>query len=189
MEFVADSEVMPVLREHGVVLLESEGEFPSLHMNDGPDVTRLHLATGDSTCDPIEGAQVIPMTAEALPEAVEGVIHKLHLNEVLLIPIGKWRNVFDAVAFSLATNEEWQEFEATASLKLNSRDPLACEPGDFHAVEALAQAILSDAERADQGILIAATGAPVLAEISPPGCIRMAFGSRVLADEITEALA
>ena len=39
-------------------------------------------------------------------ESVVGAIHKIHEGpNVVLLPVGKWRSVFDAVAFSMAEDE------------------------------------------------------------------------------------
>jgi hypothetical protein len=72
---------------------------------------------------------------------------------------------------------------------LNTRDPLLCEPGDFHTLIALIQALLKDSDSSEQGLNFIATASPVLVELVPDGAVRLSLGSQVLADEVAEAFA
>lgn len=188
MEFVNDGEVLHLLKEYGIAPQSGDDERVYLDMDSGGEVVRIHLATEDASVEPADGARVISTTIERLPEMIESIIHRLRLNQVLLVPVGKWRSVFDAVAFSLAENEDWQEIDTTATVELNTRDPLLCEPGDYHTVHALMRALLSDAEEPEQGIMLTTTAAPLLLEVVPDGAVRVAFGNQVLADEAAEAV-
>lgn len=189
MEFVSLDEVLDLLDEYGIDQMPDGAERVYMQMCDGEGVVRLHLACPQATCTPHNGASVISVEKDRLPKMVEHMIHLLHLNQVLLIPVGKWRRVFDAVAFSLAQNEDWQEIDATATVELNTRDPLLCEPADFHTLVDLIGALLRDAESPDQGLMFIATASPVLAEVVPEGAVRLSLGSQVLADEVAEAFA
>src|SRR5690606_33903642 len=100
-------------------------------------MVRLHLTCPESGSAPVDGARVVQIEKPRLSKVVEHIMHLLNFEQVLLIPVGKWRKVFDAVAFSLASNEDWQAMDATATVELNTRDPLLCDPGDFHTVIAL----------------------------------------------------
>ena len=186
MEFIRYDEVRALLKGHGVKEAPAEEDRVYLKMEDGNDVVHLHLASHESTASPRDGASVVQVEKERLPKAVEHIIQKLRLNQVLLIPVCKWRKVFDAVAFSLADNEEWQEMDATATVKLNTRDPLLCEPGDFHTLNALMKVLINDADSPDQGLMITTTTAPLMVEIVPDGAIRVSIGDPVLADEVVE---
>jgi hypothetical protein len=188
VEFVQESDVKDLFDDYGIEPQESEGELVRLVMA-SDEAVRMHVTTPDADVTPDNGAQVITVDAERLPTAVEGIIHKLHLNQVLLIPVSKWRSVFDAVAFSLAENEDWQEIDATATVELNGRDPLLCEPGDFQTVVALMRALLQDAENPDQALMLTTPTAPLLVEIVPDGAIRISLGNQAMADEISETLA
>ena len=128
------------------------------------------------------------MTIDLLPAFIEQVIHRLNLTDVLLIPVGKWRHVFDAVAFSMAANEAWQEIDAAATVELNTRDPLLCGPADFQLVIELIRALLSDAEEPEQGLMLTATALPVIVEIVPDGAIRLSIGNAALADEVMDVV-
>lgn len=186
MEFVDHGETIKVLKEQGLREVPDGENIIGLALEDSDNVVHLHLSFGDSACAPHEGADVIQIEKEQLPDAVEHLLHKLHLSQVLLIPVGKWRKVFDAVAFSLADNEEWQAIDAAATVVLNTRDPLLAEPVDFHTINALIKALLQDAEDRDQGLMIATTTAPLIVEIVPDGAVRISIGDPVLADEVVE---
>ena len=187
MEFIGYDEVMGLLKGHGVKEAPEEEDRVYLKMEDGKDVVHLHLACHESTEPPRDGASVVRVEKERLSTAVEQIIHKLHLNQVLLIPVCRWRKVFDAVAFSLAENEEWREMDATATVELNTRDPLLCEPGDFHTLNALMKVLINDADGPDRGLTLTTTATPVTVEIVPDGAVRISVGNQVLADQVVEA--
>ena len=103
--------------------------------------------------------------------------------------MGKWRSVFDVVAFSLATNEEWPRIDAAATVELNSRDPLLADAGDLHLLCDLIKALLQDSEKPDQGLMMISVGQSVVVEVVPTGGVRLSFGNRAIADEVAEAYA
>lgn len=187
MEFVKSEDVYGVLSEFGISRAEPEGELIRLRMADGQDIVRLQLVAEGAEVPSIEGAEVLTLPPDRLKSAINEIIHIMHLTRVLLIPLLKWRNVFDAVAFSLAENEDWQEVDAAATVELNGRDPLLCDPGDFATVQALVGALLTDAESSDQGLMMTAPSTPVLVEVMPEGALKVSLGNMVLADEIREA--
>jgi len=186
VEFVARDEVIGLLSELGVhEVVETEG-YAYLELSGNEDIVHLHLAASSSSTPPREGASVIAVDAERIAHAVELIIHKLRLSQVILFPVAKWRNVFDAVAFSLADNEEWQAVDTAATVELNSRDPLLCEPGDFHTLNALIEALLRDGEGAEQGLLITTTATPLVVHLIPDGTMLISVGNAVIADEVAE---
>jgi hypothetical protein len=155
---------------------------------DGDGTIHIHLSSSDSTLEPRQGAGVLRLDHQQLVESVDHIIQRLRLNEVILLPVAKWRNIFDAVAFSLATNEDWQKFDAAATVELNTRDPLLCVPSDFHTLSAMIQALMSNADTPDQGLILAAPAVPLLVELASENDIRISVGNQVLADEINESL-
>jgi hypothetical protein len=189
VEFVSPEEVTELLDEYGIEKVPDGEDRMHLRMSDGEGVVHMHLATADTRCKPRAGANTIPVDKDRLPKVVEHMIHLLDLHQMLLIPVGKWRKVFDAVAFSLANNEHWQEVDASATVELNTRDPLLCEPGDIQTLLLLIAALLRDADSPEQGLNFIATGSPVLVELVPDGAVRISLGSQVLADEVAEAFA
>ena len=82
--------------------------------------------------------------------------------------------------------EEWQAVDTAATVELNTRDPLLCEPGEFHTVNALVKVLLNDADSPEQGLTLTTTAAPVTLELVPGGAVRISIGNRVLADEVVE---
>ncbi len=187
MEFVEYGEAMELLKEHGIREVPDGDERVGLEVTGSDNVVYLHLACPESTTPPRDGADVVPVEKDRLPNSIEQIIHKLHLTQVLLIPVSKWRKVFDAVAFSLADNEDWQAVDTAATVELNTRDPLLCEPGDFHTIHALVKAFFSNAETMDQGLMITTTAAPLVVELIPEGAVRISVGNPVLADELADA--
>ncbi len=189
MEFVDHGETIEALREQGLREVADGENLNGLALDDTHTVVHLHLVFNESACVPHEGADVVTVEKERLPDLVEHLLHKLHLSQVLLIPVGKWRNVFDAVAFSLADNEEWQAVDTAATVVLNTRDPLLAEPADFHTINALIKALLNDAENPEQGLMITTTTAPMVVELVPEGAVRISIGNPALADEVVETFA
>ena len=195
MEFIQYQEAVEALELVGLTPALRDEDHLFLDILDDVDVdhalkevSHLHLADAACTAAAHDGAQAVAVPAARLGESVDAMIGLLHLAQVLVFPVGKWQSVFDAVAFSLASNEDWQEVDAMATLRLKTRDPLLCEPGDYHTLQALIEALMSDAESPDQGILITSTAKPFYAEVVPEGALRVMVGSQVLADEIVEGL-
>ena len=191
MEFIEYEEVTEALEGVGVKgsLRDDEHLIFAADADATPgDSAYIHLADPTCAAQPYDGARVVTTGIEQLPALVDEMIDALHLSQILMVPVGKWRSVFDAVAFSLASNEDWQEVDAMATVRLNTRDPLICEPGDYQTVRALLGALFSDADSRDQGVTILSTAKPFIAEIVPEGCVRVMVGSQVLADEIVDSL-
>ncbi len=186
MEFVDYAEAIALLKEQGIREIQGDEDRVGLTLGDGDEVVHLHLACPESTSRPHGGTDVVPIEKDRLPTVVEHILHKLHLSQVLLIPVAKWRQVFDAVAFSMAENEDWQAIDTAATVALNTRDPLLCEPADFHTLNHLIKSLMADAESPDQGLMITTTAAPVMVELVPDGAVRISVGNPVLADEVAE---
>ena len=186
MEFVDYGDALELLKEQGIrEVLDGDDRF-GLELNEREGIVHMHLACSESRTDPRGGVDVVSIEKDRLPGVVEHILHKLHLAQVLLIPVAKWRKVFDAVAFSMAENEEWRAVDTAATVALNTRDPLLCVPGDFHMIKALIKALLSDADSPDQGLMITTTAAPVMVELVPDGAVRITVGNPALADEVAE---
>ena len=189
VEFIDEKEISGVLQDYGITQVPLGDECVELRMVDDPATVRVHLACDGCGVDPHDGAETVAVDRERLSQIVEHILHILHLNQVLLIPCGKWRNVFDAVAFSLAANESWQEVDAAATVELNQRDPLLCTPADYPTIQELLTAVFTDAETPAQGLAIVSPSAPILIEIVPEGALRISIGNQVLADEVADAFA
>jgi hypothetical protein len=129
------------------------------------------------------------MDADQLVASIIGAIHKIHEGQTVLIPAGKWRSTFDAVAYSMTEDEPWQEFDASATIRLNTRDPLMFESGDEHTLSNLLTALMKDGESEEQSVFLIPAGAPLLMHICPRGPVKLWFGNSALADEVSEAYA
>ncbi len=140
-------------------------------------------------CEVDEKTQCFTVVPELMTEKVVCAIHKIHEGRTLMLPTSKWRSVFDVVAFSMATDESWQEFDASATIKLNTRDPLLFEGGDEQTLVGLVTALMNDGETKDQGVFLIPVGAPLLLHIQPGGPVKLYFGNDALADEVKEAYA
>lgn len=187
VEFVKDVEVRGLLNDYGIVESKETEDLFHLRMDGLDGVSYLQIEDESSALTPIDNSEVLKVDSALLSDCVDRVFHRLHLYELILLPLSKWRNVFDAVAFSMASNEDWQEFDHFATVELNARDPLFCEAADFQLLSALVNALLSDGEDSTHGMTIVATGAPVMAQVLPPGVIRVSTGNQGLADSIREA--
>jgi len=189
LEFVSQEEVDSLLGDYGIDEdIEADGRV-YLRMIDDEGVVHVHLADKASSAQPLDGARAIPVDKEHLPKTLEHILHRLGVNQALLVPVGKWRKVFDVVAFSLASNAAGQEIDAAATVEMNTRDPLLCEPADMNTVIDLVTALIDNAETPDQGLMMLATASPVLVEVIPDGAVRICVGNQALADEVTEVCA
>ncbi len=187
MEFVKYAEALSLLNEQGVRERSVSEDVNSFDL-EGDEVVHFLVAAEGAEVDGRNNARSTTRPREELPAIAEAMLHKLHLGQALLVPVAKWRKVFDAVAFSLASNEDWQEIDATATVEQNTRDPLLCNPADFHTVNALIAALYSDAEDRDQALVITSTATPLIVEVLPEGALSISVGAQVLADEVAELI-
>lgn len=185
MDFVGFDEAWKSLAPLNVVRLESSTEDafrPGLADSDDLVIFDLCGSTPDADTIPLE----IPR--ERAADALEALVHKLHLAPLLIFPIGKWRNVIDSISFELAGNENWQEMDSASIVALNSQDPLMCEPQDLHLVHDILATILKVGENPLQGVTLAALGKPLLICAEPPDLLRIELGRESLGAEVRELL-
>lgn len=185
MDFVEFEEAWASLAALKVVRLanSTEEEFrPGL--DDDDELVILDLLGSSPDTDSIS----LQIDSERAADALEALLHKLHLAPVLLFPIGRWRHVFDAITYELAGKEKWQELESTATIELNTHDPLMCEPQDLHMVHDVLATVLSKGTAPNQGLTLAALGKPILIAIEPPDHLRIELLSEPLAVEVRELL-
>ena len=187
MEFISKDEVAELLRSHGITQSSQDEEHVYCSMSDEFAVAPGHLSITGSAVEPRSGATTIEVSGEDISGVIDSILHKLHHNQIILIPVGKWRSIFDVVAFSLASNEEWQAVDAAASVELNTRDPLLADVSDLHLLCDLIKALMQDSDKPDQGLTMITAGVPVALEIVPAGGVRMSFGNQAVAEEIAEA--
>ena len=89
VEFVSHEDVLDLLDEFGIEEVADGNDRMYLHMADGDGVVHMHLTCTESTTKPRNGAGVMPVAKDRLPQVLEQVIHCLHLSQVVLVPIGK----------------------------------------------------------------------------------------------------
>lgn len=190
VEFVKTQNMLEILQDYGVKEQPpTEDELIYLSMADNVEAVHLHIASDTSQTPPRDDARVVQLPRSEMPQAIEEFIGRLHLDQVLLIPVHKWRNVFDSVAFSMADDEAWANVDAAATVALNRRDPLLFEPADHQTLRRLLRALMNDAEEPSQGVMLTTTTAPVLIDIIPDGTLRVSVGNPALADEVVETIA
>ena len=189
MDFIPEQEIVELLRDMGVSSSEDNEACVILEMDVKDAGVRDCLCADDESCEDRAGWNCRTMTADQLIATIIGAVHKLHEGQTVLIPAGKWRSMFDAVAYSMAEDEPWQEFDASATIRLNTRDPLLFEPGDEHTLANLLIALMKDGETEEQSVFLIPAGAPLLMHICPCGPVKLWFGNSALADEVSEVYA
>ncbi|MAJ47664.1 MAG: hypothetical protein CBC35_10425 [Planctomycetes bacterium TMED75] len=185
MDFVAFEEAWRNITPLNIVKLEQSTEEelrPGFEDSDQLSIFDLIGRTPDAD------SQNLELDTDRAADALEAVLHKLHLAPVFLFPIGTWRHVFDAITFDLVENEEWQEIETAATIELNTHDPLMCGPGDLHTVHDVLSSVLKSGKTPDQGVTIAALGKPILIVAEPAERLRIEIMGDTLAQEVQELL-
>ena len=187
LEFIAEQEISGLFDEMGLVATSGKDGALFIATKDELTLARHCICNEISGCDCKTKEQCFAMSKDQMVESAVAAIHKIHRGQTVLMPIGKWRSVFDAVAFSMATDEAWQTFDATATVRLNTQDPLLFETGDEQTLAKLIAALMDGGDSDEQGVYMLAASAPILMHISPGGPVILYFGSQALADEVSEA--
>lgn len=188
MEFVSYSEAWSALQQQGLEEAERTNTELHLGLRENDQVVVIDVAASDHRLAAKLPPQVRRVPRQTIPVIVEGLIHKLRLDPVLLVPVGCWREVFDAVSTGMAENEAWKAIDQMASVELNTRDPLLVSPGDQHTMRELLRVLLSDGSRDSQGISVAATGSSILIEILPCGQMILFLGNPMMARQAHEII-
>jgi hypothetical protein len=185
LDFLPEQEINDLLSEFGITQTQRVDDCIDLEMSaDRADVCDCLCLEDQMVENNLWTCKV--MNAESLVTAVTESIRKIHQGQTVLVPSGKWRSVFDAVAFSMAGDELWQEFDASATIKLNTRDPLLFETGDEQILISLLTALMNNGETPEQSVFLISAGAPILVHLQPGGPVKLWFGNSVLADEVRE---
>jgi len=188
LEFLDFDRAWRTLSEEDVVTLN--GDAPAdldalqIDYDERRDAHRTIFAPRPGHEPDVVDAEVLEIPRERAGEVLEHILHKLHLAPMLILPIGRWREVFDVVTPVLAENDQWMAIDSEATIELNTRDPLICEPRDLHLLRAVVECLLEHSETLGQGISIAAVQAPLLVEVEPAGGILLTIGNEGLADEV-----
>jgi inactivated superfamily I helicase len=177
------------LRRQGVVKAVDSPSELRLELADSAGVVVLDIATHDHP-----DANDLPDTIRRVPRGavanfVEAVVHKMHLQRTFAMPVGRWREVFDAVSEGMAGNAAWREIDTSASIELNKRDPIAFALADAHTLRELVRTLLSAARESNHGLTVCSDGAPLVLEIMPRGEMILFAGHASLAKQCEELLA
>ncbi len=180
MEFVEYGEILPNLQKHGLVEVSDDAGLIRLEMDPSPKLATMHVASPESTTPPYPDVRVVTRGREELAEILEGILNKLHLTEVLVIPVSTWRAILDCVAYDLAADEEWQEMDATSALHQNTRNALAVTWGETRVLVDMTRALLKNGDSARQDFVITSDFCPLLIEVFADGAFCITYSEPVI---------
>ena len=188
MEFLEFDRAWRTLSEEDVVTLNGDApadlETLQIDYDERRDAHRTMFASKPDHESDVANAEILEIPRARAGEVLEHILHKLHFAPLLILPIGRWREIFDVVTPNLTDNEQWVAIDSEATVELNTRDPLICNPRDLHLLRTLVETILEHSETLDQGVSIAAVQAPLLVEVEPSGGVLLTIGNEGLADEV-----
>ncbi len=188
MEFVSFEDAWRSLRPSGVEVVRDTPTELRLSLSESPQSSCIDIASTDHARARELPADVVQLDREKVASALEAIIHKLHLTEVYVIPVGHWRQLFEAVAPGMATNEKWRAIDSAAIVELNTRDALSFLPANFHILRDLVHVVLTAGTAAHHGISVAAVGSPLLFEVMPAGEISVFTGRTDLSRSVRDVL-
>ena len=188
MEFIDLDEAWADLRRQGVVKVVDSPKELRLEL-DGDAAVVMDIATEDhpEVGDLPKSIRRVPRGA--LANFVEAIVHKMHLQQTYAIPVGRWREIFDAVSDGMAGNAAWREVDTSASIEMNKRDPLVFGPANAHTLRDLVKTLLHTAKDSNHGLTLCSDGAPLVLEIMPRGEMVVFAGHGSLAKQCEELLA
>lgn len=188
MEFIDLDEAWADLRRQGVVKVVDSPKELRLEL-DGDAAVVMDIATEDhpEVGDLPKSIRRVPRGAVA--NFVEAIVHKMHLQQTYAIPVGRWREIFDAVSDGMAGNAAWREVDTSASIEMNKRDPLVFGPANAHTLRDLVKTLLHTAKDSNHGLTLCSDGAPLVLEIMPLGEMVVFAGHGSLAKQCEELLA
>ena len=186
MEFVQLEEAWRLLRTVGVEEATRTSTTLRLALAEGPQSACFDIATSDHPDVARLPADMHKLERSALPSIIEAIVHKLHLTAAYVIPVGHWRQLFDAVAEGMASNDKWRATDSEATIELNTRDALQFLPADFHTLRDLVNCVLTSGSEPTHGIAIATTGSAILIEVMPRGEVAIYTGRTDLAHVVRD---
>jgi len=188
VEFIDLDEAWADLRRQGVVKVVDSPKELRLEL-DGDAAVVMDIATEDhpEVGDLPKSIRRVPRGAVA--NFVEAIVHKMHLQQTYAIPVGRWREIFDAVSDGMASNAAWREVDTSASIEMNKRDPLVFGPANAHTLRDLVKTLLHTAKDSNHGLTLCSDGAPLVLEIMPRGEMVVFAGHGSLAKQCEELLA
>lgn len=184
MDFAEHPSTWSRLRAQGVVSSESPGSGLHVDLDESTEVVAIDVAADDHPQAATLDAAIRRVPRSEFGPIVEGMVHKLRLPETAVIPVGRWRDVFEAVAGPMSVHPQWAEVDAAATVKLNTRDPLIFGPGNHHLLRDLVAAVATSGTRPAQGISVVAIGVRLVVEVLPCGQMIVLAGDEQLAHPV-----
>jgi hypothetical protein len=149
-----------------------------------PDVHAIVFGDASLVPDAPEGAATAEVAKDRIPQLAEDLVHTLHLDEVLIVPVRKWGAVVNLVAFDLAEDDSWLSVDAEAAVHQNGHDPLQLGPPDLTLVTAMCTALMKHGESDEADLTIVATGAPLTIEFRHGGALLVRCGHAGMRDTL-----
>lgn len=189
MEFVSFEEAWRLLKPIGVEVASRSEQELRLSISEGEHSGCMDIAASDHAHAAKLPADMPRLTRAVLATSIEAIIHKLHLTQANVIPVGHWRELFEAVAEPMAANTKWRAIDSAATVELNTRDALVFRPADFHILRDLALAVLTAGSTPRHGIAICSSGSPMVIEVIPAGEVTIYYGKSELRRVVSDVLA
>lgn len=182
VEFVDYQEVLSGLAQQGYVEVEDEEQRIRLELDPNPALATHHFRDPASQVVPYPEATVSECSREKLPSMIEQIIGRMHLREILAIPVEKWRDIVDCVAFDLASDEEWQEIDAIAAVHQNTRNALAITRAEQSVLMSMIAALFSHADGPRHDLTLVSDVKPVLIEVFHDGAVSLTCENGFMAE-------
>ena len=186
MEYISYADVRTRLDD---LLIKEHIEGAELRLSlELPDDEQTRVVFGTPS-DPDEDAtktRKVKRAKDELIGTVDGVLHRLHITEFGILPVGEWRGVMDLAAFDLATDEDWNDFEAEASMHMNSRDVLMFSPSEFSIAMKIIQAVMEHADAPTHDLTLMSLVTPFVLEMRQSGGMTVFCPNETIADEVAQ---
>lgn len=183
MEFVEHALTWNRLRKQGVVAAEDVPGELRIDLDDSSAVVTFDVAAHDHPQAASLGPGIRRVPRREFGPIVEGIVHKLKLPETVVVPVGTWRDVLEAVATPMSAHAQWRAIDAAATVELNTRDPLLFGPEHHHLLRDLVDAVAAG-ERAAQGIAVVGVDMRIVVEVLPVGQMIVFAGDDHLAHPV-----
>lgn len=180
MEFVEYTTVLPALNDLGIVEVSDEVGIVRLELDPNPDLKSLHIRDPKSTVPPYPDAQVFQRPSKEIAQLVHHVIDRIHLTEVLVVPVANWQRIIDCVAFDLAQDEEWSDIDAIAALHQNTRNPLAVTRAETPLLIKMIRSLLTNGAQSAHDLIITSDVTAVLIEVFHDGAASVTIDAGVM---------
>lgn len=174
MEFVVYQDVLPGMQELGVVEVEDADGLSRLELEPGKNLKVIHVKCPASRVEPYpEASMVVDRSREEIERLLQHILHRLHIAEVLVIPVSCWREVINCVAYDLASDEAWQEMDAVSAIHQNTRNPLAVTPAEYHVLYEMVVSLFNNGSGPRHDLVITSDVAPLLIEVFHDGALSL----------------